>query len=77
MCEAIYGDFDLDGDVDQSDFGHFQQCLNPPGVTQLDASCIDADLNFDHTVNASDFIIFNKCMTGPDHPADPNCAAKK
>lgn len=64
-------DFDQDGDVDQSDFGHFQNCCT--GFAYTDPACAGADLNHDQLINSGDFQIFAGCMSGPDHPDDPGC----
>lgn len=69
----IPGDFDLDGDVDQSDFGRFQACYSGAGLPQLDAACANARLDEDNDVDAADFALFRECMSGPETSADPNC----
>ena len=72
VCQRAYGDFDLDGDVDQEDFGLFQVCLTgskPPG----DGPCSSADFNHDGRVEHRDVLAFRHCMTGPERPADPSC----
>ena len=73
------GDFDGDGDVDQSDFGHLQVCLSG------DVSCIwctgslygigceDADFDGDGDVDQYDVSTFLRCMSGANVPADPGC----
>ncbi len=65
------GDLDLDGDVDQSDYGLFQACYSPS--TQTDPACELALLDDDNDVDAGDFAIFAACTTGPNVPADPDC----
>ena len=35
---------------------------------------IPADFDGDCDVDQSDFAIFQRCLSGPDVPADPNCA---
>jgi hypothetical protein len=67
------GDFDFDGDVDQSDFGHLQDCYSGPGISQLSESCQDALLDTDDDVDQNDFAIFQGCMSGAGIPADPGC----
>ena len=47
---GVASDFDRDNDVDQVDFGHFQECLSGPGTAQTDPACMDADLNGDGAV---------------------------
>jgi len=71
--ETIVADFDTDGDVDQNDFGHLQECLTGPGVPQEDPTCQDADLNNDGDVDIDDFGRLQGCMSGPNVPPDPLC----
>ena len=63
------GDFDNDTDVDASDFGVLQACLDqtPSG------SCAGVDLNGDAAVGDPDISLFIGCLTGPGLPADANC----
>ncbi len=68
------GDFDLDGDVDQEDFGHFQACLAGPSVPVTDPNCLDANLDGDSDVDQDDCAIFRGCMTGANVIGDPHCA---
>lgn len=68
------GDFDGDGDVDQSDFGRFQLCINGSGQVQSDPTCVGALLDDDPDVDQDDFGRFQICMSGPNKPANPNCA---
>jgi len=72
VCEMIFGDFDLDGDVDQEDYGYFQRCLGRC-CFHVDPSCRAADLNFSGEVDRDDFNIFQRCLSGPDNPLDPTC----
>jgi len=67
-------DFDKDGDVDQSDFGAFQQCYTGAAVPQNDPACIAARLDDDEDVDANDFAILQGCLSGAGVPANPNCA---
>lgn len=60
-------DFDMDGDVDLSDFAIFSQCfsgaLMPPSP-----SCpfgVNADLDSDGDVDLADFAFFSQKFTGP------------
>jgi len=71
--ETVAPDFDVDGDVDQADFGHFQSCLSGPGVARTDPSCLNARLDGDEDVDQDDFGIFQNCTTGPDKPVTPGC----
>lgn len=69
----IVGDFDRDGDVDQSDFGHLQVCLTEYSYTTIPAHCLDAELDNDSFINQSDVAIFLNCMSGPYRPVNPAC----
>ncbi|MHC4444798.1 MAG: hypothetical protein ACYTF1_01290 [Planctomycetota bacterium] len=64
------GDFDFDKDVDQEDFGHFQECYSGDGAL-YPIGCQDADLDGDRDVDQDDFNIFLVCMGGPNNP--PGC----
>ncbi len=66
-------DFDGDGDVDLSDFGHLQGCMSGVNVVQNNPLCGDARLDADTDVDAADYAIFQGCMSGPNIAADPNC----
>lgn len=70
---ASRADFDKDGDVDQSDFGHFQACMSGSGILQDDPLCENARLDADEDVDQSDFAVFQECMNGTNVPADPAC----
>lgn len=63
-------DFDVDGDVDQADFGHFQRCFSGDGLPYVDG-CEAADLQVDGDVDQGDFTLFRPCMAGADQP--PGC----
>jgi hypothetical protein len=64
------GDFDIDRDVDQEDFGHLQACFS--GATHpYEAGCEDADLDRDDDVDLEDFAEFQECMAGANQP--PAC----
>jgi hypothetical protein len=64
------GDFDLDGDVDQTDFAHLQNCFSGLGFSYA-PGCNDADFDDDGSVNSADFQIFASCMAGQNRP--PGC----
>ena len=70
---AAAGDFDLDGDVDQTDFGHFQHCLTGPFGEQAEPDCLDADFNGDERVDQQDLNLLWSCLSGANLPADPRC----
>jgi hypothetical protein len=64
------GDFDGDGDVDQSDFGHMQICFSGPTIP-YGPGCADADLDTNNDVSSADLNTFLNCLTGADKP--PGC----
>ncbi len=66
-------DFDVDGDIDQVDYGFFQACLTGPGVPQLDPACAKARLDPDEDADHDDFGIFQTCAAGPAVAYDPGC----
>jgi hypothetical protein len=70
----IPGDFDGDGDVDQKDFGHFQQCYSGLNVSQTDPNCDDCHFDQDSDIDGEDFAVFLNCLSGPDIPASAGCA---
>ncbi|UCD28572.1 MAG: PKD domain-containing protein, partial [Planctomycetota bacterium] len=68
------GDFDHDDDVDQEDFGHFQECITGTGNPQNDPNCLDVRLDGDDDVDINDFTLFVGCMSGADiKQTDPGC----
>jgi hypothetical protein len=74
LCpHPVPGDFDLDGDVDLADFGHFQRCLSGTSVPQNNPACQDARFDGDSDVDPSDFSLFQQCLSGADVPGDPFC----
>lgn len=74
VCEFVYGDFDLDGDVDLDDFGLFQACLSGSRVPPADNPvCRGADLDRDVDVDANDLWYLRQCLTGQGIPANPHC----
>lgn len=68
-------DFDHDGDVDQQDFGHVQQCFSGAFVPQSDPICADCLFDDDDDVDVDDFSMFMGCFSGPGATADPYCMA--
>jgi len=70
-CPASQADDDLDGDVDQQDFGSMQVCF---GESPVSSTCHWADLDHNGSVNRADVDIFLRCSNGPAVPADPTCA---
>ena len=71
---ANVGDYDKDGDVDQSDYGHLQKCFTAPGVDQNDPHCWNARMDSDLDVDIDDFGLFQGCLSGAGVPFDPGCA---
>lgn len=72
-CEFQNGDFDLDGDVDQSDFGILQACLTGRNASLTEPVCRRVDLDHDDAVDSSDLWLFRQCLTGDGIPVDPAC----
>jgi len=66
----VPGDFDHDGDVDLSDFGHFQRCFSGPGNPFPDG-CRSADFDLDGDVDGLDFDGYRGCLHGANLP--PGC----
>jgi hypothetical protein len=64
------GDFDNDGDSDQSDFAWFQRCYSGFGVLYA-PGCEAGDFTLDGTIDSSDLSAFLNCMSGADRP--PGC----
>jgi hypothetical protein len=62
--------------VDQVDFGHMQDCLDPASGPALEPDCADANLNQDEDgdITQADVFLFIKCMSGPGVEGNPNCA---
>jgi hypothetical protein len=71
-CQKARGDFDLDGDVDQTDFGHLQECLTGPSVVPAPA-CQDADLDGILGIDGGDMAKFIGCMSGAGMPLNWSC----
>lgn len=67
-------DFDDDGDVDQSDYGHLQVCFTGTGAPITNPLCFDADLDTDGFAGPTDLARFLACFTGPDIRPDDACA---
>ncbi len=69
----ILSDFDGDGDVDMSDYGHVQGCRTGDGQGPPAPGCENADLDHDDDVDADDIAILLVCFSGPGDPVDPAC----
>jgi hypothetical protein len=67
---AAPSDFDLDGDVDLTDYGVFLGCYNGPGHP-VGSECQLADLDGDGDVDLEDYGEFLACYNGPASP--PAC----
>jgi hypothetical protein len=79
---TLFADADKDGDVDQSDFAMFQQCLTGEGggiPAEPDyCGCFDRRNNDnspgqDNDIDGFDLEAFEDCASGPGIPADPAC----
>ncbi|MEP0841682.1 MAG: hypothetical protein HRF43_03095 [Phycisphaerae bacterium] len=71
FCPAIYGDTDGDGDVDQADYGRFQECFSGSGLYGPGCACFDR--NNDLVINGTDYLTFSNCASGPHIPASETC----
>jgi PKD repeat protein len=71
--DRVQPDFDGDGDVDLTDYGHLQVCYTGPLAGPPEPGCEDADFNGDNSVDQNDFGVFQACMSGPNIPADLTC----
>jgi len=69
----VPGDFDVDNDVDQEDFGHLQACLTGSAGAPV-SGCENADLNLSGRIDSVDIGVLQACMSGPGVDADPFCA---
>jgi uncharacterized protein (DUF362 family) len=75
-----FGDFDVDGDVDQHDTEIFEACSTGPGVVGPPASACTtaqfaaADTDDDEDVDQTDFGVFQRCLSGPDMSPESGCA---
>ncbi|MBN1512689.1 MAG: SUMF1/EgtB/PvdO family nonheme iron enzyme [Phycisphaerae bacterium] len=69
----VRADFDGDGDVDQTDFGHIQVCLTGNGTACEDEACFNARFDGDPDVDNADMDLFLGCMSGSGLAGDPDC----
>ncbi len=69
----IPADFDLDGDVDQTDVSAFAACGSGPQVP-VAVGCEGKDFDRDGDADSSDFAIVQRCISGENNPGDPTCA---
>ncbi len=70
---TVRSDFDVDGDVDQADFGFLQACISGPTITQADPACAPALLDADDDVDQVDLALLRACMTAPGVLAELDC----
>jgi hypothetical protein len=66
-------DYDHDGDIDQSDFAHVQNCLSGTNVEQSITGCLNTRLDGDLDVDGEDLNLFLDCYSGPEVYAEPEC----
>jgi hypothetical protein len=71
MLRSVASDYDVDGDVDLSDYGAFLTCYNGPGNPPAAPDCAAADFDDDGDVDLSDYGEFLSCYNGPGNP--PAC----
>lgn len=70
--KSVLPDFDSDGDVDVTDFGHLQTCLSEPG--RIDTpECADTDMTGDGLIDGLDIGLFIDCLSGAGVPANKSC----
>lgn len=67
------GDYDHDGDVDQADWGEFQNCLSGPFIPQTDWACAGMRFDADEDVDNDDVAGFLGCWSGPGVYSNPDC----
>jgi len=67
------GDTDNDADVDQEDFGYFQNCISGSGISQTNPACQNALLDDDDDVDLNDFNLFQACMSGANITPNSSC----
>lgn len=73
--QTVKPDFDGDGDVDQQDFGHLQECYSGFSNPQTDPACSNTLLNIDDDfVDAQDLAVFLGCFSGSGIAANPDCS---
>jgi hypothetical protein len=64
IAAATRSDLDLDGDVDQGDFGLLQACVTGPNIGPPAAGCEKADLDGDGDIDQSDFGLLQRQLGG-------------
>jgi hypothetical protein len=74
QCGDPFADADQDGDVDQDDFGVFQECADGYIVFMPICECFDRPLGQgDFYIDQNDYDAFEACASGPGILADANC----
>jgi len=73
VSSVATADFDVDGDVDLSDFALFQACFNGPNREPKTTCQVDADLDGDGDVDLTDFATFQACFNGPNRAPKAGC----
>ena len=73
LYRHVRPDFDRNGDVNSSDFDHFQACQSGPGVEQTDPACKNADFDDDNDVDQADFGVFQRCLSGNGRLPESDC----
>lgn len=73
-CFDPFADADGDGDVDSTDFGVWQACVEVNGAAPLTEECQCFDRNGDGGISIdNDFVEFVQCGSGPAMPANQAC----
>lgn len=70
--KTVLPDFNLDGDVDQEDFGFMQTCFTGAGGAML-PGCEPADITGDEVIDGADLSVLRACMSGAGMLADRAC----
>lgn len=66
-------DFDLDGDVDETDCQSFIRCATGPARGPVNPDCGETDLDRDGDVDQADFGLLQQCFSGENIWADSPC----
>ena len=73
LCTSFAApDFDMDCDVDQTDYDALESCASGPAIPH-DTGCEGKDLDIDGDVDQSDFGLFQRCFSGENIAAEPAC----
>ncbi|MDM8007698.1 MAG: DUF362 domain-containing protein [Phycisphaerae bacterium] len=72
VIATVKPDLDMDGDVDEADFGLFQRCYT--GAVQASGACTAADFDGDMFVtHIGDLPVFKNCLSGTGVYPDRDC----